>query len=306
MQTNLQPQAFFRGCPPHDITPSQMEEYRRALMKVKSPSIETLKYTGGNNGTLYTDTLARGKFLEQASKTLTLPSFDDLLRGLKYLPSGPDARGLTQCLTWYLRMRDKFTPRLDLNVLHTQSLIRALRHPLTPIQPENLDKQTLQEWRDKGTFPSLDVWDEEPPCAPLLKQDKLPRAQIHLNLDNESVKTAFPLAIRYVLMLPFCRVQTFVRDALELGIRKAEQRREERGQQDRGGKQISREDIEALRVPKKRKVSPAYSLSDGNEGRLPLMVFRDTPGGSGGKEGAGRATEVGRARGVRSSVYGRR
>ena len=192
----------------------------------KAPDSDVADLIEESDMVLCTNGLTRGKHLAKAPKTL--PSFDDLLRGLNHLPCGLDARGLTQCLIWYRRMRNSFTPPLHMSVLHTQALLRALRVPLKPTDLKDLDLETLKEWRDKGRFEELKLWDEEQSCAQILTWKHLMRAQIHLNFDNGSVESSFSFRLRNVLAFPFVAMHNFFREALIMGIDRAEKRQQER------------------------------------------------------------------------------
>ena len=206
-----------------------MNNYQRDTVKGTMPNFKTADYVGRPDHNLYTDELARGRSIDDMCKGSTVPSFDDLTRGLKQLPTGLDARGLTQCLTWYLNIRDTFTPRLSLSVLHTQALIRALRQPLKPFGPQNLDRNALQEWRDKGTFDEAKVLQQQPE-DPSTVQTIEPgeRTQLHMNLDDQKVSLKHRLPLRHVFTFPFLALHAIVGEALMLGISKAETREAER------------------------------------------------------------------------------
>lgn len=210
-----------------------MNSYQRDAVKSTIPSFKTASYTGKPDPNLYTDELALGRHLSDTHKSFSLPSFDDLLRGLQHLPTGLDARGLTQCLAWYLHCRDSFTPRLDLNVLHTQALIRALRQPLKPFGPQNLDRNALQEWRDKAGFDSTKLPTSPTPKKQSVKQTEAQqKTQLHMNLDNDSVQLNLTLPLRHIFTFPFIAVQGLVGEALKLGLEKAERRQSAREAQD--------------------------------------------------------------------------
>jgi hypothetical protein len=97
-----------------------MNSYQRDTVKTVLPGFKTATYKGKADRDLRVDHLAPGPHIEKTRKGFTLPTFEDLVHGLQRLPSGLDARGLTQCLSWYLNMRDSFTPKLALNVLHSR------------------------------------------------------------------------------------------------------------------------------------------------------------------------------------------
>ncbi|KAH7359811.1 hypothetical protein BKA66DRAFT_372914, partial [Pyrenochaeta sp. MPI-SDFR-AT-0127] len=221
-------QTFFRGAPTHPITSIQMNSFQSDIVKFTIPNFRILEYKGKPDSNLYTDGLMPGKHLEDSCKGFKLPSFDDLLCGLQHLPTGIDARGLTQCLVWYLRFRDSFTPRLDLNVLHTQALLRALRLPLRPFGSQNLDLHTLHEWREKSSFEKVKVQREQNFQA-THDEEHHQRTRIHINLDDESVQLDLTLPLRHILTFPFLGLHNVFGEALKMGIKKAESRASERG-----------------------------------------------------------------------------
>lgn len=164
----------------------------------------------------------------------TVPTFDGLTRGLRHLASGLDARCLTECLDWYLSWRNAFTPPLQLSVLHVQALSRALRIPLRPFGPQNLDVNALTEWKEKGRFEERPVTRRVPiqSTAYRLRKDgdaEEKKNQISVNLSTEKVALLFQFPIRHVLTFPFLSLHGVVGDAIKLGIAKAEIRRMERG-----------------------------------------------------------------------------
>jgi hypothetical protein len=128
-------QALFRGAPTHPTTAADLNNYQRDTVKTVIVGFKTSSYKGKSDRNLRTEHLVSGPHIKSLRKGYTLPTFEDLVRGLQRLPSGLDARGLSQCLSWYLNICDSFSPKLELNVLHAQSLIRALRQPLKPFGP---------------------------------------------------------------------------------------------------------------------------------------------------------------------------
>jgi hypothetical protein len=202
-----------------------MSRYQRDLVKTAIPGFKTSSYKGKSTPNLRTDDLVPSPTVERRGHTL--PTFDDLLRGLQRLPSGLDARGLTQCLSWYMNNRDTFTPKLELNVLHTQSLIRALREPLKPFGPQNLDRNALEEWREKGTIESVEIEENSHNYKGVtIGSDENSRTQLHLNLDEEDVFMDLNLSVRHILLLPYLAIFHGMRStALKMGIQKAENRR---------------------------------------------------------------------------------
>ncbi|KAH7385500.1 hypothetical protein DE146DRAFT_769487, partial [Phaeosphaeria sp. MPI-PUGE-AT-0046c] len=213
----------------NDYRASDMLGIQRDAVKSALPGFKTSTYKGKADKNLHTDELKAGHYVEVMRRGFILPTFDDLVRGLKRLPSGLDARGLTQSLSWYLNIRNTFNPKLELNVLHTQSLIRALHLPLKPFGPQNLDRNALEEWRSKQSFETVEIEDSE-----LIPDGNVPhmltpkRSRMHLNLGDDSVSMELTLPIRHVLTLPFVALHGVVCEALKSGITKAENRLEAR------------------------------------------------------------------------------
>jgi hypothetical protein len=206
-----------------------MNGYQRDAVKISLPGFKTTTYKGKSDRNLRTDRLKPGQLIH-VRKGYTLPTFDDLVRGLQRLPSGLDARGLTQCLSWYLHYRDTFTPKLELNVLHAQPLIRALREPLRPFGPQNLDRNALEEWRSKGTFETQELEDKNQGNQEAAAAEAGPsgRSQLHINVDTEDVTLHHKLPLRHLFTFSFLSMQSMVGEALKLGIKKAEARKEAR------------------------------------------------------------------------------
>ncbi|KAF1936909.1 hypothetical protein EJ02DRAFT_357979 [Clathrospora elynae] len=266
-------QTFFRG-PPHNIPVSQMNNFQRDTVKAALPGFKTSAYKGKHDRNLHTNDFTLGKVIEDKRSGLTLPTFDHLLRGLKHLPTGLDARGLTQCLGWYLNVRDSFTPKLNLNVLHTQALIRALRLPLKPFGPQNLNCNALKEWREKGKFEELKVHYKQPELETPSKKAGQRRTQMHMNLDHHDVKLDLALPLRHIFTFPFLALHGVVVEALRLGIQKAKNRQAERkgaeekdrlqakwpvrqsGHFERSPEKAAEEVIETVEEPKEKKKEP--------------------------------------------------
>ena len=206
-----------------------MNNFQRDTVKSALPGFKTASYKGKSDRNLRVDHLTPGPHIVNTRVGFTLPTFEELVRGLNRLPSGLDARGLTQCLSWYLNMRDSFTPKLEMNVLHAQSLIRALRQPLKPFGPQSLDRNALQEWRSKGTFETVEIEgekrDQVGTAAPAKPQR---RTQMHMNLDMDEVSIKLTLPIRHILSFPFLALHSVVAEALKMGIEKAEVRKRAR------------------------------------------------------------------------------
>jgi hypothetical protein len=210
-----------------------MNQFQRDSIKKILPGFKTDTINGKHDGNLHTDQLEPGRYIAERRSGYTLPTFDSLLAGLNHLPSGLDARGLTECLSWYLNVRDSFTPKLDLNVLHTQSLIRALRIPLKRYGPQNLDCNALKEWKENGKFDERRVYYEPAKSTSAKAEDvKQKRSQLHMNLDDDEVKLDVQLPLRHVLTFPFLALHGVMGEALKLGIEKAENRKAEREAED--------------------------------------------------------------------------
>ena len=156
----------------------------------------------------------------------TVPNFDDLLSGLKYLPTGLDARELTYCLVWYLNHRDMFTPPLEVNVLHTQSLIRALRLPLRPYGNRNLDMMALKEWKQRGRYSEHEVADEREQFKYSVRHDAMPKSQLKLHPANQTVSLHLNFPIRNILTFPFLAMITMAGEGVRMGLEKTMERKE--------------------------------------------------------------------------------
>ncbi|KAI4689363.1 uncharacterized protein J4E88_002715 [Alternaria novae-zelandiae] len=222
-------QAFFRGPPTTDITAAVMNQFQRDSVKKIIEGFKTDTINGKHDANLHTDHLEPGRYIADRRSGYVLPTFSDLLGGLNHLPSGLDARGLTECLSWYLHVRDSFTPKLELNVLHTQALIRALRIPLKRYGPQNLDCNALKEWKEKGRFEERKVYYEPARFTSTGTGDEAQkRSRLYMNLDNHEVKLDYQLQLRHVLTVPFLALHSVMGEALKLGIEKAENRMTER------------------------------------------------------------------------------
>jgi hypothetical protein len=203
-----------------------MNNYQRDTVKTALPGFKTANYKGKSDRNLRTDHLKAGIYIESTRKGSSLPTFEDLARGLHRLPSGLDARGLTQCISWYLNIRDSFNPKLELNVLHTQPLIRALREPLKPFGPQNLDRNALQEWRENGTFETtLMEHKDQQQTDTSVSTTPQRRTQLRMNIDEDDVSMNLTLPIRHILTFPFMALHSVMSEALRMGIDKAEIRR---------------------------------------------------------------------------------
>ncbi|KAL1607917.1 hypothetical protein SLS60_002856 [Paraconiothyrium brasiliense] len=227
-ETIIAMQAFFRDKDKHPLTITNVNQFFRDALKTDIPDFKVSNFHGKPDRNLYTDHLKPLKLLNSTRHGFVVPTFDALLRGLVYLPAGIDARGLTQCLSWYLNVRDTFTPRLGLNALHTQSLIRALRMPLKSYGPQNLDKRALQEWKEAGQFARRRV-DEEPKRSGIEGVDRsheqLKRSRVTIDPEAETLGVDLVVKLRHVLTFPYLAIGGMIATALEMGIAKAEARK---------------------------------------------------------------------------------
>jgi hypothetical protein len=224
-------QVFFRDKEKHPLTITNINQFFRDVLKNEFPDVKVSSFQGKPDRNQYTEHLKPSRLLNGSRYGFVVPTFNDLLKGLVHIPTGLDARGLTQCLTWYLVVRDTFTPRLDLNVLHMQSLIRALRVPLKHYGPRNLDKQALQEWKEKGHFTKRRVEDESASSTADLVDhlpEQLKRSRVTINLKAGTVGVDVVVKLRHVLTIPYLTIGRMICKALEMGIEKAEARRASR------------------------------------------------------------------------------
>ncbi|KAF2817155.1 uncharacterized protein BDZ99DRAFT_564945 [Mytilinidion resinicola] len=76
-----------------------------------------------------------------AARGLQVPTYAQLVASVTHLPHGLHARALTTCIEFWLQHKD-----LDLNVLHTAELYRALQPHLRSAGPMNLDAVALSQW----------------------------------------------------------------------------------------------------------------------------------------------------------------
>ena len=205
-----------------------MNQIQRDTVMRILPDFKTTGYKGKEDANLYTDQLKPGAYLEKKFNGYTLPTFDDLTRGLTSLPQGPDAGPLTQCLTWYLSVCNAFSPKLEFNVLHAQALIRALRQPNNPVGMPNLNRLALEQWREKGKFPCNEVatLTESTAESKVHPQQRLqPKASFDIRSDPIQLKLQVDLPIRHVFTFPFLALHGVVSEAFRMGIHKAESRK---------------------------------------------------------------------------------
>ncbi|KAG9198565.1 hypothetical protein G6514_009806 [Epicoccum nigrum] len=224
-QDILGTQEFFRGPPQYYMSPAAMNQIQRDTVMRILPNFKTTGYEGKEDPNSYTDQLKPGAYLEKKFKGYTPPTFDDLLRGLTSLPQGSDAGPLTQCLSWYLRVCNAFTPKLELNVLHSQALIRALRQPSNHIGKPNLNRLALDQWRVRGTFPSnerMALMEITAESKGHFQQRRPPKASLDIRSDPIRLESQVNITIRHVLTFPFLAFHRVVAEASKAGIHKAE------------------------------------------------------------------------------------
>lgn len=208
-----------------------MNQIQRDTVQRLLPQFRTVGFTGRGDKDLSTAQLKPGAYLEKKFDGYTLPTFDDLLLGLTRLPQGSDARSFTQCLEWYLEARDTFTPRLELNVLHAQALIRALKSPNTADAAPNLNKLALLQWRKAGRFAKtpitapLDINTHKTDARTWALQDSKPRTVLTIGKESMDLEMHINLPIRHVLIFPLLALHGVIAEALKTGIDRSERRR---------------------------------------------------------------------------------
>ncbi|KAF1954295.1 hypothetical protein CC80DRAFT_536833 [Byssothecium circinans] len=221
-------QSFFRSGSTPAVTGAQINQFLRDQSRQKG--IAPFRTTReGNNGkpdrNLSTAHLTPGRYIETKRDGFVVPTFDDLVKGLGYFPTGLDARGLTQCLVWYLNNRDMFSPRLQFNILHTQSLIRVLRLPVKGYGPQNLDMNALEEWKKNGKFAEKKVDDERRRHVVSEPNDHgLKRSRLDVNVGDERVRAHVSLNLRHVLTFPFMAMIGMAAHGVAMGIENAQRR----------------------------------------------------------------------------------
>ncbi|KAL5457921.1 hypothetical protein PMIN06_003641 [Paraphaeosphaeria minitans] len=220
-------QAFFRDKAKHPLSITNVNQFFRDVLKHEVSDFKVSNFQGKPDRNLYTDHLRPSKLLNGSRYGFVVPTFGQLLEGLVYLPVGLDARGLTQCLAWYLDLRDTFTPRLDLNVLHAQSLMRALQMPLRPYEPRDLDKLALQEWKENEQFAKRRADEQESSDADRVDHSpkQLTRSRVTINTDTETLGVDVVVKLRHILTFPYLAIGRMLCKAFELGIEKAESRK---------------------------------------------------------------------------------
>lgn len=218
----------FRGPHQDHMSSSVFNQIQGDAMKRRLPEYETVGYEGTGDSNMRTSELKPGLYLDDRLQGFFVPSFDNLLCGLKCIPSGPDARALTQCVTWYLQTRDSFSPRLELNVLHTQALVRALRQPLQPVTSQNLNHCALELWRKNKTSEKIKVTDLEA-GANKARRNKSCIARSAgeravINTQKNTVQAEVRIPLRNILTFPFLALHGIAIKAFEMGIDKAERK----------------------------------------------------------------------------------
>jgi hypothetical protein len=136
-----------------------------------------------------------------------------------------------------VNIKDLFSPPLEINVLHTQSLVRALRIPLKVHGQRNLDKIALEEWRRNERFVEREVksemWKTEKGGA---EKEKLEKSKVEICLEEATVKMHVKVKLRHVLMFPFLCMVGMAAKGVEMGVRKAEKTKAERVARKKRGK----------------------------------------------------------------------
>ncbi|KAF2635503.1 hypothetical protein P280DRAFT_523048 [Massarina eburnea CBS 473.64] len=219
-------QSWFRGLSQTPISGPKINQFMRDVLRNTGlPDFKTTEYKGKPDRNLNTTHYTPGRFIENQRGGLVVPTFDDLLKGLKYLPTGAHARGLTQCLVWYLNQKRTGRSELQFNVLHTQALIRALKEPLRGYGPQNLDMSALEEWKENGRFTEKKVEDEKRKCnVPEKEEETLKRPKLEINIARGSVKAQVTIHLRHVLTFPCMAMINMAAEGLVMGIKKAEMR----------------------------------------------------------------------------------
>lgn len=213
------------------MSPQVMNQIQRDAIRILLPDFKTAGYKGQGDENPYTDHLKPGAYLEKKLKGYTLPNFDDMLHGLQYLPSGSDAKGLTHCLAWYQDICSSFTPKLELNVLHTQALICALRLPLNQTDSKNWDQFTLTQWRAHGRAERAAIADVKSGNQYKKKSTEnskhCSKSQAVFNIYKDPIDLSMHVnvPIRHILGFPFLALHGIVCEAFQMGIAKAECRR---------------------------------------------------------------------------------
>lgn len=170
----------------------------------------------------------------------SVPSFEQLVEGVRRMPVGIGRRHLSSVLEWYVGVRDAFTPRLELNVLHARALVQAMRFPLRRYGPQNVDAAVLSSYR-RGGGDAISGPVPVPLPLPLSSlsssnsQVKREKSRITLNVPRQTVQVEVSLRVGSVLLMPYFGVGGLFCAALEWGVGRAEGRRRGRLEREGGG-----------------------------------------------------------------------
>jgi hypothetical protein len=69
-----------------------LNQIQRGTVRIGLPDFRPNGYEGKGVAEMYTDHLKPCVYLEKKRKGYKVPTFDDLIHGIQYLPSGVDAR----------------------------------------------------------------------------------------------------------------------------------------------------------------------------------------------------------------------
>ncbi|KAF3048420.1 hypothetical protein E8E12_011788 [Didymella heteroderae] len=208
---------------------SVLNQIQRDTVRRRLPGFKTTGYEGKGDPETHTKGLKLGAYLEEKFMGFTVPSFGDLLHGLKFIPTRLDARGLTQCLAWFLRVRDIFQPKLELNILHAQALIRALGQSLPPVGVQNVNRYALEQWGKEETSERIGIT----AVGSGLEEGgrgkdnavKSPGERAVMNIRHNTIKAEVRIPLRNILVFPFLALHGVISEAFEMGINNAERRR---------------------------------------------------------------------------------
>lgn len=187
-------------------------------------------WSGTPTADLSTGNLGPGPYmLVKLGGRFTVPTFAELVRGIRVLPQGVGAREMTACLKWWMkhteRTRKMGGRELEITVLHMQSLIRALRISLPPCEGRNLDIEAVQEWREKKWADhhteDQDMAGDEEEVLPH-SEDKLTRSRLEINIRKETVTPHLTLQIRHILTFPFMSILNMAHEGVALAVRKVD------------------------------------------------------------------------------------
>jgi hypothetical protein len=208
-------------------------------------------------------TLGMGGIKATYGRGYIVPMYESLVAGLKLLPTGSDARELTNCTTWYLQHRDLFTPWLELNIPHTQSLVRALRQPLEPAGGRNMDALGSEEWTKNKKFSGIRPEGTEiTKKMPTLEQESRPKNS-RLTVSTATSKVSVDVNVRlcHVLLFPFLTIMGVTGEYWKLEKRRVEELGSEES-----------EDEE----PERGDIVPEDLISSGSRKRKHLLTEEDS------------------------------